>query len=123
MYILFFKCTFHFTLSRPPCTFQVHGLYLYRSLRLALHQDADGFSQNEKRKREDGKGREKEEEKRRKVFGAATLASRARKENKPFGTLYRLIYEYKREPTAWDTEIERPGELLQSLCVIVYTRV
>lgn len=94
------------------------------STRLALRQHADGFSQNEKRKRgRDGKGREKEEEKRRKVFGAATLASRARKENKPFGTLYRLIYEYKREPTAWDTEIERPGELLQSLCVIVYARV
>lgn len=32
---------------------------------------------------------------------------RARKENKLFGVPYRLIYEYKRQPTARDTEIDR----------------
>lgn len=45
-------------------------------------------------------------------------AMRARKENKLFGVLYRLIYEYKRQPTARDTEIDRVN--YYGVC-IVYT--
>jgi len=35
------------------------------------------------------------------------LAMRAGKENKLFSILYRLIYDYKRQPITRDTEIDR----------------
>lgn len=70
----------------------------------------------EKRKGERRKKRRKEG--RKAWFGAAMSAMRARKENKLFGVLYRLIYEYKRQPTARDTEIDRVN--YYGVC-IVYT--